>query len=209
MDIENKFFRIFRKEEIKGIIPLSFKFNRRKKIVTYVPLKSTDKLTYELASAGAGKIGKYEMCSFRMKGLGTFLPLKGTKPYSGKTGKLAYEEEIRLEMECDENNIDVVIDALLEHHPYEEVAYEIYDFTKRTNIHSAYFISFKKSLLLNDIIKRINNKIKADIFSKNEKTQSLIINDGVINNKILNKAEIFCCKYIIAIENEKIKIRKI
>ena len=155
----NKIFNYFRKIEIKSLSPVLYKYVNRKKIVTYVPLNKVDKITYDLADAGAGKIGNYTVCSFRMKGVGTFVPGKSAKPYSGKTGKLSFEEEVRLEMECGVNELDMVIDSLLKNHPYEEPAYEIYDFIKRTNIISAFYCELKSKVTLEELIYRLNNKV--------------------------------------------------
>ncbi|MFA5405720.1 MAG: hypothetical protein WC358_12380, partial [Ignavibacteria bacterium] len=150
------FLSLFKKNEIEKIENINYFYIDRKKIVTYVPLNYVDKLTFEMSFAGAGKIGNYNMCSFRMKGLGTYIPGSKAKPFSGKEGKLSYEEEVRLEVECDRENLDNVIDALLANHPYEEVAYEIYDFEKRSIIPSAGIITFKKSLNFKELISNIN-----------------------------------------------------
>jgi len=155
----NKIFNYFKKTEIKSLSPLQYKFVSRKKLVTFVPLKSVDKITYDLANAGAGKIGNYTVCSFRMKGVGTFVPGKSAKPYSGKAGKLSFDEEVRLEMECSREDLDNVIDALLANHPYEEPAYEVYDFAKRTKDAAAYFCELKGKVTLEELIYRLNNKV--------------------------------------------------
>lgn len=149
----------FRKNEIKKLTPILSEYISRKKVVTFVPLKHVDKVTFDMASAGAGLIGNYKVCSFRMKGVGTFIPEKGTKPYSGKKGKLAFEEEVRLEMECAPESLESVIDALLNSHPYEEPAYEIYNFTKRTGKHTAWICELKKKISLEELIYRLNNNV--------------------------------------------------
>jgi hypothetical protein len=155
----NKIYNYFKKTEIKSLSPVLYKHVNRKKIVTFVPLKSVDKITFELANAGAGKIGNYTVCSFRMKGVGTFVPGKSAKPFSGKVGKLSFEEEVRLEMECGREELDDVIDALLANHPYEEPAYEVYDFVKRTKDVSAYYCELKNKVMLEELIYRLNNKV--------------------------------------------------
>jgi len=155
----DKIFSYFKKNEIKSLSPVHYKYVNRKKIVTFVPLKSVDKITYDLAGAGAGKIGNYTVCSFRMKGVGTFVPGKNARPYSGKTGKLSFEEEVRLEMECGTDELDSIIDTLLKNHPYEEPAYEVYDFTKRTKEANAYYCELKEKISLEELIYRLNNKV--------------------------------------------------
>ena len=60
------------------------------------------------------------------QGIGTFRPLRGTKPFIGKQGQLERVEETRLETIVSEEKLGETIKALLESHPYEEVAYDVY-----------------------------------------------------------------------------------
>jgi|WetSurMetagenome_2_1015567.scaffolds.fasta_scaffold07054_8 hypothetical protein len=205
----NKFLEFFKKNEIKKIENLSFNYINRKKIVTFVPLKFVDKLTFELSFAGAGKIGNYEMCSFRMKGLGTYKPGNKTKPFSGKKGKLSFEEEVRLELECGEDNLDEVIDALLTNHPYEEVAYEIYDFQKRTNVPTSVLIDFNKTFLLKEIISRINNKIQTENINLNIKINRLCITNNEPDILLYKKMKAKNCSLIAISEKNNIKFKNI
>ncbi len=203
------FTGLFKKREIENMEDISFLYINRKKIVTYVPLEFVDKLTFEMSFAGAGKIGNYHMCSFRMKGLGTYLPGKKTNPFTGKKGKLSFEEEVRLEVECGEESLDKVIDALLLNHPYEEVAYEIYDFQKRTDIPSSCIITFKEPLFVNDIISRINKKIKTEYIGKKKKINRLFFTSLNYNRKISYNAKEKNCNIILYSENNNIKFKYI
>src|SRR5262249_10083892 len=77
--------------------------------------------------AGAGKLGKYDMCSFRIGGTGTFRPAADAKPYSGKAGRLEKTDEIRLEMILPSWRLHEVVAAMRKAPPYEEGAYDAYD----------------------------------------------------------------------------------
>lgn len=206
MDIKS-FSSLFKKNEIEKIEYISYLYNNRKKIVTFVPLKNVDKLTFEMSFAGAGKIGNYDFCSFRMKGLGTYMPGNKTNPFIGEKGKLSFEEEIRLEMECGEEELEKVIDALLINHPYEEVAYEIYDFKKRSNIPNTIFISFKKVFSLKDLISKINKKIQIKNIDNNIKIKNLFFTIHELNNSLLKKAKDNNCNLIIFSEKNQIKFK--
>lgn len=203
------FTGLFKKGEIEDIESINYVYISRKKIVTYVPLGYVDKLTFEMSFAGAGKIGNYDMCSFRMKGLGTYMPGDKTKPFTGTKGKLSFEEEVRLEAECGEENLEEVIDTLLLNHPYEEVAYEIYDFQKRTDIPSSCIITFKKPLFLKDIISRINKKLKTEYIVKNKKVNRLFFTSQNYDHKISNNAKEKNCNIILFSENNNIKFKYI
>ncbi|TVR26982.1 MAG: Nif3-like dinuclear metal center hexameric protein [Nitriliruptor sp.] len=99
---------------------------RRLKLVTFVPSEAVDAVLDAVSAAGAGRIGDYERCSFRVEGTGTFRPLPGTDPYSGSgIGQDAEERELRLEVELPRGRVGAVTAALLAAHPYDEVAYDL------------------------------------------------------------------------------------
>lgn len=96
------------------------------KVVTFVPAKDVDRVAAAMSAAGAGRIGDYVMCSYRVSGEGTFYGTEGTSPRVGRRGRLEKVPEIRVEMVAPNQRLPEVIDALLSHHPYEEPAYDIY-----------------------------------------------------------------------------------
>jgi dinuclear metal center YbgI/SA1388 family protein len=98
----------------------------RAKLVTFVPPEALDAVLDAVSAAGAGRIGDYERCSFRVRGTGTFRPLPATDPYSGRgLGQDAEEEELRFEVELPTRAAGPVVAALLDAHPYDEVAYDL------------------------------------------------------------------------------------
>ncbi len=97
-----------------------------KKISVFVPHDYVEKVTNAMTKAGAGIIGDYEACSFQIRGTGTFRPLEGAQPFSGEVGKLQYENEVRVEMVAPVWKTTAVVAAMIDAHPYDEVAYDIY-----------------------------------------------------------------------------------
>jgi hypothetical protein len=97
------------------------------RLVTFVPPRHLDRVVSALVAAGAGRIGNYSACSFRSEGMGTFLPEAGAAPAVGEVGKLTEVAEIRLEMRVGSSERDSAVAALLEAHPYEEPAFDIYE----------------------------------------------------------------------------------
>jgi dinuclear metal center YbgI/SA1388 family protein len=95
------------------------------KLVTFVPPEAVEAVLDALAGAGAGRIGDYERCSFRVRGTGTFRPGPSADPYSGTVGEDAAEDEYRLEVELPRRRAGAVVAALVAAHPYEEVAYDL------------------------------------------------------------------------------------
>jgi dinuclear metal center YbgI/SA1388 family protein len=96
------------------------------KVVTFVPEEALERVAEAMFREGAGIIGEYGKCSFRLEGMGTFLPGDSANPYSGTVGKLSKEKETRLETLVKASLLEKVIGALVAAHPYEEVAYDVY-----------------------------------------------------------------------------------
>jgi len=99
---------------------------RLKKLVVFVPTEHADKVREALFAAGAGFIGNYDSCSYNISGEGTFRGGENTTPFVGKKGELHREAEVRIETVFPEHEKGRVITAMLQAHPYEEVAYDIY-----------------------------------------------------------------------------------
>ena len=96
------------------------------KIVTFVPPEAIDLVADAMFSAGGGRIGLYEKCSYRLRGRGTFFGTEATNPAVGRKGQLEYVDEIRLEMVVPQSRVPEVVEALNASHPYEVPAYDLY-----------------------------------------------------------------------------------
>lgn len=101
--------------------------SKQVKIVVTVPLVDASKVREALGAAGAGRQGNYQFCSYSVLGKGRFLPVAGAKPAIGEVGKPEVVEEERIEVTCDREVAKSVIAAMKAAHPYEEVAFDIYD----------------------------------------------------------------------------------
>lgn len=99
---------------------------RRLKLVVFVPHDHVDAVVDALAEAGAGQIGAYDRCHFRVEGTGSFRPGAGADPHVGSVGSVHHEPESRVEMELPRAAAGRVVAALVTAHPYEEVAYDLY-----------------------------------------------------------------------------------
>lgn len=97
------------------------------KIVTFVPQADAEKARNALASAGAGLIGAYTLCSFASPGTGTFLGAAGTDPAVGEPGRIEKVDEVRLEMVCSRAALAIALETLRNLHPYEEPAIDVYE----------------------------------------------------------------------------------
>jgi hypothetical protein len=98
----------------------------RRKLVVFVPPDALDAVRDALFAAGAGRIGAYERCSWYAEGTGTFLPGPGTSPAIGERGREERVAEVRLETVYPTDREEEILRALLDAHPYEEPAYDLY-----------------------------------------------------------------------------------
>ncbi len=118
--------KIAEKLKLHNIKVLSPVKNSLVKLVTYIPESHLEKVREAIFKAGAGVIGNYDQCGFTISGTGSFRGNENTKPFVGEKGKIHFEKEIRFETVLFSHLKEKVIKVLLEVHPYEEVAYDIY-----------------------------------------------------------------------------------
>ena len=111
---------------LSDVEPLRFAEGLRQcKIVVFVPDSDLERVADALFAAGAGKIGEYSQCSFRLAGTGTFFGSEATNPTIGDKGRREQVSEWRLEAICPEALVDPVIAAMRRAHSYEEPAYDV------------------------------------------------------------------------------------
>ncbi|RIA08811.1 dinuclear metal center YbgI/SA1388 family protein [Flavobacteriaceae bacterium MAR_2010_72] len=96
-----------------------------KKLTTYVPQYSADKLRKALFTAGAGTIGNYDHCSFNTDGIGTYRGNENSNPTIGKKGQIQHEDETQIGVTFHKHLESQILQALFSNHPYEEVAFEV------------------------------------------------------------------------------------
>ena len=96
------------------------------KIVVFVPDADLGRVSDALFAAGAGHIGQYSQCSFRLAGTGTFFGSEAAHPTIGQKGRREEVSEWRLEAVCPAALVDRVVSAMRRAHSYEEPAYDVY-----------------------------------------------------------------------------------
>ncbi len=96
------------------------------KLIIFVPIEHEQVVLEALFGAGAGTIGAYTSCSFRMRGTGTFKPGVAAQPQSGARGTLSQVDEVRIEAVVQKTQLAHVIAHVRRHHPYETMAYDVY-----------------------------------------------------------------------------------
>lgn len=101
------------------------KENTLKKLITFAPLDKAEDVRKALFATGGGQLGKYSECSFNSEGTGTFKAEEGADPHVGEIGKRHEEKEVKIEVVFPGYLEQKIVRAMIEAHPYEEVAYDI------------------------------------------------------------------------------------
>ena len=96
------------------------------KIVVFVPEGDAEAVARAMHDKGAGCVGNYSSVSFRGHGTGYFTCGGESHPAIGTPGSAETVQEIRLEMVVGERDLKAVTRALLQAHPYEEPAFDVF-----------------------------------------------------------------------------------
>ena len=96
------------------------------KLTTFCPNEYKNYVLEAMWTAGAGKIGNYDDCSFSLQGIGTYRPTDKAQPFQGEKGILEEAPETRLEVLVPIHAKSAVLQALRKAHPYEEIAYYLH-----------------------------------------------------------------------------------
>jgi len=146
---------------IKKISPLQVSSEKVFKFAVYVPAQYADKVSQSIFEAGAGKIGKYTETSFNISGKGTFKPMEGTNPFIGKIGEKEEVQEIKIETVVAERDLDSVIQAMKDNHPYEEPAYDVYELKTKPSYGIGISGEINKELEISKFSLEVKNLLQA------------------------------------------------
>lgn len=100
--------------------------NNYYKLVVFIPTSHFEKVRDAILESGAGHIGNYSHTSFAVEGRGSFKPLMDSDPHTGNRDQFNQVQEMRLETIVPEKRMNEIKQAVLDSHPYEEVAYDFY-----------------------------------------------------------------------------------
>lgn len=89
----------------------------------YVPIEEKELVKAAVFKVHGGEFSLYDSCSFEYAGVGQFRALVGADPFVGEMGELTMVKEIKVEMMVQAEHVEACKKAMLEAHPYEEVAF--------------------------------------------------------------------------------------
>jgi dinuclear metal center YbgI/SA1388 family protein len=160
------------------------------KLVTFVPSTHVEKVRLELCKAGAGQIGNYDHCTFGVQGEGTFRGGEGTTPFLGKPGELERAQEVRLETVFPKGLKSEVLSSLFRAHPYEEVAYDLYELEQSASgkgivsgVGYGFWGEFPSSKPFADVAKDVKSLFNIDGFWITNPTPSHVTRVGFVAGK--------------------------
>ena len=146
---------------IKKISPLQDSSEKIFKFAVYAPVKHADKVSRAIFDAGAGKIGNYTETSFNIAGQGTFKPMEGTNPFIGKIGEKETVQEIKIETVVAERDLESVVQAMKDTHPYEEPAFDVYELKTKPSYGIGIFGEIDKEVEISKFSLEVKNKLQA------------------------------------------------
>ncbi len=98
------------------------------KMIVYAPKTHVDPILEAMHVNGCGNMGdgKYEGCAFLTFGHGTWIALKGSKPFKGRLNRREMSQEVKIETTCPASKSGQMVKILRSIHPYEEPLIELY-----------------------------------------------------------------------------------
>jgi dinuclear metal center YbgI/SA1388 family protein len=129
------------------------------RLIFFCPPESADRVLDAVSEAGAGVIGAYKRCAFKIPGTGTFFGTDEANPTVGEAGQIEEVHELRVETILPLERERAVTQALRKAHPYEEPAYDL------VPLHPAYeqplgrLGRLAKPLTLKDLVDYVDDRL--------------------------------------------------
>ncbi|MEN8247904.1 MAG: Nif3-like dinuclear metal center hexameric protein [Bacteroidota bacterium] len=133
------------------------------KLVTFIPEADTEKVLDAIHKSGAGNIGNYSECSFKVTGKGYFKPNEEANPAIGESNHKEEVDENRVEVIFPDYLGSAILAVLKEAHPYEEVAYYLTSLENLNQDTGAGMIGdLEKEMSTTDFLEHLKNTFNLD-----------------------------------------------
>ncbi|CAD7812733.1 GTP cyclohydrolase 1 type 2 [Chryseobacterium aquaeductus] len=166
---------------LKNLKILQPKKNNLKQLTVFVPKDYSEKLRESLFSAGAGNIGFYDECSFTIEGKGTFRPTEGSNPFLGQQNIRENSEEDMISVIFESFKQSQIVAAMKSAHPYEEVAYQIYQLENENQSSGlGMYGEFETEMDEKDFLGFVKDQFNLNIIRHSDFTQKKIKRVGVL-----------------------------
>jgi dinuclear metal center YbgI/SA1388 family protein len=131
------------------------------KLAVFVPEADLAKVSDALFAAGAGIIGNYGQCSFRLAGQGTFFGSDAANPAVGQKGRREDVNEWRLEVVVAPAKLAAAVHAMRNAHSYEEPAFDVYSLKAMPAGGEGRIGELTPAVTLGELAKRVKHELKA------------------------------------------------
>jgi len=133
-------------------------------------------------------------------GQGSFRPIEGANPHTGKIGVRHEDPEIKFEVTVTDALKDGVIRSMLAAHPYEEVAYELVKMeNKHQEIGAGLIGELEKELDIDAFLELLKNKMELSFVkftkTKNKKIKTVAVCGGA-GSFLIKKAKSTADAYV-------------
>jgi dinuclear metal center YbgI/SA1388 family protein len=152
-----------------------------KQLQVYVPKNYSEFLKEALFKAGAGNIGFYDECSFKISGEGSFRPIEGANPFKGYLNTRENSEEDFISVIFEGYKLNNIIATMKSAHPYEEVAHQIINL-ENENQYSGLgrFGEFEEALDVEAFLKMVQEKFNLKVIKYSKTSNKKIKKVGVL-----------------------------
>ena len=90
-----------------------------------VPETHLEMVKNAVFATGAGTLSNYAQCAWQTLGEGQFMPLTGSNAFLGEIDIVERVAEYKVEVVCEEQQIQAAVMALKQAHPYETPAFHV------------------------------------------------------------------------------------
>jgi len=156
--------KIAQRLNLKNVQILKKRSSDLLKLSTFVPKAELKQVREAVFDAGAGNIGNYDKCSFTSAGTGTFRAGNDANPHVGEKGTMHMEAESKLEVVLPKHKQISVVNALIKAHPYEEVAYDLYELHNLSDITGAGIVGeFDEAMSIDEFLAHVKSSMDASV----------------------------------------------
>ncbi len=193
-------FKIAEKLGLNSVQILNPKGDLLLKLTVFIPAQNSGQMLDALYAAGAGEIGNYSKCSFRVIGKGTFKPNEHTNPQTGQKGRYEEVEESRIEVIFPSFIKSAVLEAMKTGHVYEEVSYHLHELVNpNQTVGSGAIGSLESPIPTPEFLAMLKQNMQISVIKHTElikeevKIVAVCGGSGgfLLNNAIAAKADIF------------------
>ena len=146
-----------------NIYPLSrLQDIKQYQVSVYTPESDLEKVLEAVHKVGAGNIGDYIHCATYFETDGQYKPLENSKPYHGEIERLEKVKEIKIEVLCEDHNLQSVIKAMIQAHPYQTPVYTVVELKQFSpNFSLGCYGEIESEMKIKDFAKYVKERLNA------------------------------------------------